>query len=82
MMQQQEEWKLGYNEVVVDGPSYVEALPGAIEAVVYRARAPQWQLIAEHTFYKDFQRRFGPAAAPLLLFDEHNWDAPFAAPPC
>lgn len=70
----------GYNELVYDSRTYNGALPRTIEAFfVVKSRwiNPEGQTFQRH---RRFLAQYGKSAeqVPLLIFDPHNWEAPFA----
>jgi len=82
MLEQHERWKLGYNEIVLDGGAYMKALPSVIEAVIIRPNFYGGPSRAHEIFYSDYVTHFAAVSAPLLFFDPANWTAPFSPTSC
>jgi len=64
-----------YNEVVVDGPSFEEALPRSITAFFV---TPQMQQRAGGGSVREIGVRYGQLAPPLICYDPSRKTAPFS----
>ena len=64
---------MDYNEIIVDGPHWTDHLPTTIEAFFGGGELAASQ-------HASFLRTYGLTneEVPLLLFDDHNWEAPFS----
>ena len=77
-----------HNELVINFPRFVRALPASVEAIFIRPATPPEQLERAWRVQNAFAREFGldaEQAPPLLLYDpDGHPDAPFrslSAPP-
>ena len=72
------EYFLGYNEIIVDSPTWVQGLPGSVEAIFVLEGQRQDGV-------RDIHRRFLEAYGmnwdefPLLMLRPGNWEKPFVA---